>query len=147
MFRYLDSKADCRNTYNRVTLLGLGCLSGKDDQLGFIGFQPFDIESLALLAQVSPPVVNDDTNATSLFAVYTCLLELSESESTAFTELAVIADSLATDSGAEKCEGADAELGGFGLAGCAPAELASRLIEPGAHAALPILMEVVTVKN
>lgn len=147
MFRYLDSKADCRNTYNRVTLLGLGCLSGKDDQLVLVGFQPFDIESLALLAQVSPPVINDDTNTTSLFAVYACLFELSESESASFTELAVVADSLATDSRAEKCEGADAELGGFGLAGCASTKLASRLIEPGAHAALPILMEVVTVKN
>ena len=147
MFRYLDFKSDRLNTYNRVTLLGLGCLSGKDDQLGFVSLQPLDVESLALLAQVSPPVVNNDTDTTCLFAVDTCLLKLSESESAAFTELAIVANSLATDSGAEMCEGADAELGGLGFAGRAPAKLASGLIEPGAHAALPILMEVVTVEN
>jgi len=131
----------------RVTLLGFGCLSGKDDQLVLVGFQPLDVESLALLAQVSPPVVNNDTDTTRLFAVDTRLLKLGESESATFTELAVVANSLAADGGAEKCEGADAELSGLDFAGCASAKLACGLIEPGAHAALPILVEVVIVKN
>lgn len=92
-------------------------------------------------------MVNNDTNTTCLFAVDTCLLKLSESEPAAVTELAVVANSLATDSGAEKCKRADAELGGLGFAGCTSAKLAAGLVEPGAYAALPVLVEVVTVKN
>lgn len=146
MFRKLGINPTI-NTYNRVTLLGLGCLSGEDDQLGLVSPQPLDVESLALLAQVSPPVVNDDTNTTCLFAVDTCLLQFSQSESATLTELAVVTNSLATDSRAEMCEGANTELGSLDFAGCASAKLASGLIEPGAHAALPILVEVITVKN
>lgn len=135
------------NAYDRVTLLGLGCLSGEDDQLGLVGLQSLNIESLSLLAQVSPPVIDDDANTACLFAVDTCLLELSEGESTTFTEFSVVANGLGTDSGAEECEGADAELGSLGFAGCASAKFATGLVEPGAHAALPVLAEMVTVEN
>lgn len=98
------------STYGGVTLLGLGCLSGKDNQFALVGFQPLHIESLALLAQVSPPVINDDANTACLLAVDACLLQLSESKSTTFADLAVVADSLATDSRAKECKWADAEL-------------------------------------
>lgn len=92
-------------------------------------------------------MINNYTNATCLFAVDTCFLQLSESKSATFADLAVVANSLATDSRAEKCKRADAELGGLDFAGCASAKLAARLIEPGAHAALPIFAKVVTMKN
>jgi len=92
-------------------------------------------------------VVYDNTNAACLFAVDTSLFELCQGESTAFTEFSVVSNSLATDSGAEECEGADTKLGGLGFASCTSANLAAGLIEPGAHAALPVLAEVVTVKN
>ena len=149
----LESRSDHQaaskhlNTYSGVALLRFGRLSGEDDQPGLVGFQSLDIESLSLLAQVSPPVVNNYANAACLFTVDTCLLQLSQSKPTTLANLAVVANSLATYSRAEQCKGADTELCCLNFAGVASAQLAAGLIEPGAHATLPILVEVVVVEN
>ena len=60
--------------YSGVALLGLARLAGEDDKLGLVSLQPLDIESLALLAQISPPVINHDTNTTSLLPANSSLL-------------------------------------------------------------------------
>jgi len=130
-----------------ITLLGLRCLPGEDDQLGLVGSQPLNIKGLSLLAQVSPPMIDDDTNTACLLAVNSCLLKLSQCETTALAEFAVVAHGLATDGGAEKCKWADAELGGLLFACCASAKFASGLVEPSAYPALPVLSEVVAVKR
>ena len=92
-------------------------------------------------------MVDDDANTTGSLAADTSLLELAEREATAFTELAVVADGLATDGGAEESKGTDTKLSSLGLAGCATTELAAGLVEPGADSALPVLAEVVRMED
>ena len=133
--------------YSRVALLRLLGVAGEDNQTLLVGNKTLDIESLALRRQVAPPVVDDDTDTAGSLAADTSLLELGEGESTALTDLAVVADSLATDGGAEEGQGTDAELRSLGLAGLTAAELAAGLVEPGADTALPVLAEVVGVED
>jgi hypothetical protein len=134
-------------TYGRVALLGLASLAGEDDKAGLVLLQPLNIDLLALLAQVRPPVVDDNSNALGLLPADTGLLQLGEGESTALTNFAVVAHGLGADGGAEEGEGANAEGSGLGLAGLATAELAAWLVEPGADTALPVLAEVVLVED
>lgn len=144
----ISSTCLCRVlTHSGVALLGLLGVTGKDNETGLVGLEALNVESLALLAQVSPPVVHNDTNTTSDPARYTSLLELGESETTALTELAVVADSLSTDGGTEEFKRAGTKGSSLGLAGLAAAEFAAGLVEPGAHAQLPVLAEVVVVED
>ena len=92
-------------------------------------------------------MVNNNSNTTSLLPSDTSLLELGESESTTLTDLAVVADGLATDGGTKEREGADTESGGLGLAGIASAQFTPWLVEPSANTALPVLAEVVSVED
>jgi hypothetical protein len=118
----VESRILQRTTTNsRVTLLGLLSIPREDNQLGLVGFQPFDIQFFALLAQVPPSVVNDNTNAACLFPVDTNLLQLSKGEATTFSDLAVVADSLGTDGRTEESEWADTKGSSLGLASGASA--------------------------
>jgi len=135
------------NTYRRISLLGLASLAGENDKAGLVSLQSLDVDLLALLAQISPPVINNNSNTTGLFPSNSSLLEFSMSESTALANFAVVADGLGTDGWAEESEGTNAKGSGLSLARCASAELASRLVEPGADPALPVLPEVVGVED
>ena len=135
------------NTYGRVALLGLLRVAGEDNETRLVRLQTLNVDGLALLRQVSPPVVDDNADTTRLLLADTSLLELSQGEATALTDLPVVADGLRADSGAEEGEGADTELGSLLLAGLAAAKLAAGLVEPGADTALPVLAEVVGVKD
>jgi hypothetical protein len=130
-----------------VALLGFVRFPGKDDELFFVGLEPFDIQLLPFLAEIPSSVVHGDAETLSLLPPDTGLLQLCESESTSFPKLAVISDSLSSDCRTKLGERAYTEAGCFGLASSAAPELASRLIKPGFHAALPVLAEVVRVKN
>jgi hypothetical protein len=88
-------------TYSGVALLGLASLAGEDDKLGLVSLQPLDIESLALLAQVPPPVINNDTNTTSLLPANASLLQFGKSKPTSLPEFSVVADCRGTNSGSE----------------------------------------------
>ena len=134
-------------THGRVTLLGLLRVAGEDNQSCLVGLKTLNVQSLALLAQVSPPVVNNDTNTTSLLLANTSLLQLGEGEATALTELAVVAHGLAADSRAEDIKGANAKGSGLLFARNAAALLAPRLVKPGLDAALPVLAEMVVVED
>lgn len=90
------------NTHRGIALLGLASLPGENDQTSLVGPQPFNIDLLALLAQISPSVVNYDTNTSSLLSSNSSLLELSECESTALTDFPVVTDGLGTDGRAEE---------------------------------------------
>ena len=92
-------------------------------------------------------MVNDDADTTSSLAADSGFLELGKGETTAFPNLAVVPDSLSTNSRTQELEGANAKGSGFSLARLATAELASGLVEPSAHAQLPVLPEVVGVKD
>lgn len=134
-------------THSGVALLGLLGVAGEDDQPRLVRLETLNVERLALLAQVSPPVVDDDADTTRLLLADTSLLELGEGEATALTDFPVVADGLRTDGGAEESEGTNAELSSLLLARVAAAELAARLVEPGADTALPVLAEVVGVED
>jgi hypothetical protein len=121
------------DTNRRIALLGLLGVAGEDNEARLVRFETLNVESLALLAQVSPSVVDNDTNTTSRLAADTSFLQLSQSETTALPDLAVVANSLSTNSRAEELEGAHTEGSGLNLAGLTTAELASGLVEPGAH--------------
>ena len=92
-------------------------------------------------------MVDDDADGAGLLLAHAGLLELGEGEAAALADFPVVAHGLRADGGAEEGEGADAERGGLGLAGLAAAELAAGLVEPGADTALPVLAEVVGVKD
>lgn len=135
------------DTHRGVALLGLASLAGEDDKASLVGVQSLNVELLSLLAEIPAPVVDDDTDTTSLLLSDSGLLELSESESTSLPQLAVVSHGLSTNGWAERCDGADTESSRLGLAGCATTELASWLIEPGANSALPVLTEMVIVED
>ena len=92
-------------------------------------------------------MVDDNADTTRLLLSNAGLLKLAEGEATALADFPVVAHGLGMDGGAEEGDGADAELGSLGLAGLAAAKLATGLIEPGADTALPVLAEVVGVKD
>lgn len=112
---------ECTTTNSRVALLGLLSIPREDNQLSLVGLQPLDIQFFALLAQVPPSVVNDNTDTACLFPVDTNLLQLSKGETTAFSDLAVVADSLGTDCRTEESEWADTKGSSLGLASGASA--------------------------
>lgn len=92
-------------------------------------------------------MVHNDTNTASLFPSDTSLLEFGKCESATLPDLAVVANSLRTNSRSEKGSGADAKGGGLSFACCASAKLASWLVEPSANSALPVLSEMITVED
>lgn len=92
-------------------------------------------------------MVNNDTDTSCLLFSDTRLLQLCKSKSTALTNFAVVADSLAADGGAKEREGSNTQGCGLGLARITSTEFPSWLIKPGANPALPVLPEVVVVKN
>ena len=92
-------------------------------------------------------MVNNDSDTTSFLLANSGFLEFSEGESTALTDLGVVADGLGTDGRAEGLEWADSESGSLGLASVTASEFTSWLVEPGADTPLPVLAEVVVVKD
>lgn len=136
-----------RYTYRGVTLLGFLGIAREDNQAGLVLLETLNIKSLAFLAQVSPSVINNDTDRASLLATNTSLLQFGKSETAAFPELAVVTNGLPTDSGAKEGERADTETSGLLLAGLAATELTTGLVEPCADTELPVLTEVVLVEN
>ena len=138
---------DVAKTYRRVTLLGLLGVAGEDDETSLVCLETLNVQSLALLAQVTPPVVDHDTNTTSLLAANTSLLQLSQCETTALSDLSVVTNGLSSDGRSEKSEGANTEASSLLLASLAAAKLTTRLVEPCADAQLPVLAEVVLVKD
>jgi len=131
----------------RVAFFGLLGVAREYNQTVLVRLQPFDIQLLALLAQVSPPVVDRDAKRACLLTAHTRRLELAQSESTALTDLEVVPDGRRTDGWTEEVQRAHAELGGLDLAILAAAKFTPGLVEPCADAALPVLSEVVSVED
>lgn len=128
-------------------MLWLLGLTREHNQSLLVGLQALHIKSLALLAEVPPSVIHNDTNTLRLLPPNTSLLELSQSETTSLADLPVVLDSLATHSGTKKGEGANAECGDFSFPCLTTAELATGLVEPGADTDLPVLAEMISREN
>ena len=92
-------------------------------------------------------MVDNDTNRARLILANPSLFELEQRESTALAELRVVAHSLAVDSGTELLQGAHTEPCCLFLPRTAASELATRLVEPRPDAGLPVLVEVIIMKD
>lgn len=92
-------------------------------------------------------MVHNNADTPSLLAVDSCLFELGQRETAALTDFAVVTDGLATHSRAEQLKWTNTKLGCLGLASISSAEFTAGLVEPGTHPTLPVLVEVVGVKN
>jgi hypothetical protein len=145
--QHYDNDGIVLDADRRIALLGLASLAREDNKLGLVSRQPLDVERLALLAEVPPAVVDNDANATRLLPADAGLLQFGQGEATALADLAVVTRSRGADSGTEKGKGANTQSRDLGLASVATAELATGLIKPGLDPALPILAEVVGVKD
>ncbi len=133
--------------YRRIALLGFTSLTGEDNQTGLVRLQTFNIEFLALLTKIPPPVINNNTNTESLLPSNTCLFQFTQCETTSFTDFTVVANGLSTNGGAEEGKGTNTEGGSFSFTSVAAAEFSSWLIKPCADAALPVLVEMVVVED
>ena len=109
--------------------------------------QPLNINFLPLLAQISPPVVDDNADSPGLLPSNTSLLEFGKRETTTLAYFSVVANCLPSNCRAKETEGADTQRGGFRFACFTSAELSPWLIKPGADPALPVLPEVVVVED
>ena len=65
-------------THGRVALLGLLRVAGEDDEACLVRLETLHVDRLALLAQVSPPVVDDDADTTRLLLSDAGLLQFAE---------------------------------------------------------------------
>lgn len=74
-------------------------------------------------------------------------LELSQGEAATSANLAVVLDGRATNGRAQQVERARGDLLGLGDTGLATQALLGRLVEPGLHTALPVLVEVTVGDN
>ena len=141
------SRIERGRTHGRVALLGLAGLAGEDDEFGLVSLQSLNVQGLALLTQVPPPVVYDNANTTSLLLTNTSLFQFTEGESTPFLKFSIIANCWGANGGSEQSERANTEGGSFSLAGSSSADFCAWLIKPGADPALPVFSEVVCVKS
>jgi len=130
-----------------ITLLGLAGLAGEHNQAGLVLFEPLHVNFLALLTQICPPVVDNDTNTACFLPSDPSLLELSKGESTALTDFAIIANGLTADGRAQRGYRANTKAGSLSFAGIASAELAPWLVKPGADTALPVLAVMIIVQD
>lgn len=92
-------------------------------------------------------MVNGDADRLSLPLAKASSLELLEGEATALTNLDVVPEGRASDSGAEGRDGSETKLGSLGLTSRASALLGTGLVEPDLDPPLPVLAEVVVVKD
>src|ERR1700722_18044279 len=135
------------DTHCRIALLRFTSFAGKHDQPLFVCFQPFDVNPLSLLAQVSPSVIYDNTDSFRLLPTNTSGLELCQRETPTLAYPSVVAYGLRTDGRPEECQRADTKGSSFGLTSFTPPKLATRLVEPGANSPLPILTKMVGVQD
>lgn len=129
-----------------LVLVLLGQL-GQDDETGLVSLDALNVELEALLGLVAATVVDGDTDGAGVLLAEAGSLDLLDGEATAGADLGVVSEGGASDSGAERLNGAQAELGSLGLTGSASPLLGTGLVEPDLDPTLPVLAEVVVVKD
>ena len=129
-----------------LVLVLLGQL-GDDHEARLVGLDALNVDLEALLRLVAAAVVNGDTDRAGVLLAEAGLLDLLNGETTAGADLGVVSEGRASDSGAEGLDGAQAELGSLGLTRSASPLLGTGLVEPDLDPTLPVLAEVVVVKD
>lgn len=146
-----DDRLDLADSLDvgKVDLLVLVLLGqlGDDHKTGLVSLDALNVELEALLRLVAATVVDGDADGASVLLAEAGSLDLLDGEATAGADLGVVSEGGASDSGAERLDGAQAELGSLGLTSSASPLLGTGLVEPDLDPTLPILAEVVVVKD
>jgi len=129
-----------------LVLVLLGQL-GDDNKTALVSLDALNVELEALLGLVAATVVNGDTDGASVLLAQTGSLDLLNGETTAGSDLGVVSEGGASDGGAEGLNGSETELGSLGLTSSASPLLGTGLVEPDLDPTLPVLAEVVVVKD
>ena len=92
-------------------------------------------------------MVDGNTDGAGVLLAETGSLDLLNGETTAGADLGVVSESGASDSRAEGLDGSETELGSLSLTSSTSPLLGTGLVEPDLDPALPVLAEVVIVKD
>lgn len=158
-----------------LLVLVLLVATGEDHETAVVGLDALGVELERLLRLVAAAVVDGDADGLGLLLAQARSLDLLGGEALALTaasgvsdanerrwgqryslrggerlahaQLGVVLERGASDSRAEGLDGAEAESGGLGLASVAARLLGAGLVEPDLDATLPVLAEVVVVKD
>jgi len=137
-----DLSSDVHLFLGGVSLVRFGQLLGEEDEFGFILFQTLHVLLQRLDALVAPTVVNRDADRSGEILVETGGLDLLQGETATETLFLVVLDGRASNDGPELGGGPGGDTSRLGLSGLGAPDLPGRLIEPGLHAVLPILLEM-----
>ena len=130
-------------SYSRVALSWLTQLAREQDQLGLVELEALHIRLQRLGGLVAASMVDRDANGARLLLVDAGSTQLFVRETTARTDLGVVAASRASHDRSERTAGRSrCQAGSLLQTGVAPASLTSWLVEPGLDVALPPLVEV-----
>lgn len=126
-----------------ITLLDAVRTAGEDNEASTVGLEAVDVGVEGFLRLVATTVVDGNTNGPGFLLGDTSGLELLKGKTTASTDLDVVLDGRAPDSGAKETVNGTRGSGSSLLdAVQATTLLPARLVEPGADPALPVLAEV-----
>lgn len=110
-----------------LALLGGLGVAGEEDEALLVGLQALNVGLEGLLGEVLATGVDGDTDGARKLAGDVGLLQLSEGETTASTNTAVVLDGGAANDGAELVDGLGSDTGGLLLARVATAGLLAGL--------------------
>ena len=146
-----ENSLDLTNGLNvgEVDLLVLVLLVdlGDHHETCLVSLDALDVELEALLRLVAATVVHGDADRTGVLLAQAGSLDLLNGEATTRADLGVVSERGASDGGAERLDGSETELGRLGLTSGASPLLGSGLVEPDLDPTLPVLAEVVVVKD
>jgi len=125
-----------------VSLVRLAQLLGEEDEFGAVLLETLHVLLQRLHALVTATVVNRDADRSGEILVEPGSLDLLQSETATETLFLVVLDGGASNDGPELGGGPGRDLDSLGLSGLGASDLPGRLIEPGLHAVLPILLEM-----
>merc|ERR1712095_245350 len=121
-----------------ISLLGSRRLLREEDQLALVLLQTLHIDLKGFDGLVAATVINGDTDALGLFGVDSSSLKLIKSKAATSGYTSVVLEGLTAYNRAQcTTYWARGDLAGLLDTVVASANLASRLVEPGAHEALP----------
>jgi hypothetical protein len=140
-------QAKGRQAHLGVSLLGLLGVAGEEDEAVLVRLQAVGVELERLLGSVAPAVVDGNADGERLLPRHAGGLELLKGEASALSQATVVAESGAADGGTEELGRSDTGAGGLALASDPSRLLAAGLVEPGLDPALPVLPEVIPMKD
>lgn len=153
----LDSLGQRKNGLNLANSLDVGKVDllvlvllgelGDNNETSLVSLDALNVELEALLGLVATTVVDGDADGAGVLLAKTGSLDLLNGETTAGADLGVVSKGGASDSGAEGLNGSETKLGSLGLTSSASPLLGTGLVEPDLDPALPVLAEVVVVKD